>query len=149
MLRLDTNRMISNVAEAVRRQVARREGEPVDADAVRQGIRVSLSDLGKPSGAQKNDDIEKSSLPDGIKELLKMIRELKAQIAERRAELEAIASDQSLDDETRTQRMEALRSQLTSLQSALSSANLNLAKLVRESDLSDEQAVELGQLLAA
>ena len=149
MLRLDTNRMISNVAEAVRRQVARREGEPVDADAVRQGIRVSLSDLGKPSKSQKNDDIEKSSLPDGIKELLKMIRELKAQIAERRAELEAIASDQSLDDETRTQRMEALRSQLTSLQSALSSANLNLAKLVRESDLSDEQAVELGQLLAA
>ncbi|WP_348532259.1 hypothetical protein [Pseudomonas sp. BN411] len=149
MLRLDTNSMISNVAEAVRRQVARREGEPVDADAVRQGIRVSLSDLGKPSKSQKNDDIEKSSLPDGIKELLKMIRELKAQIAERRAELEAIASDQNLDDETRTQRMEALRSQLTSLQSALSSANLNLAKLVRESDLSDEQAVELGQLLAA
>ena len=149
MLRLGTNSMISNVAEAVRRQVARREGEPVDADAVRQGIRVSLSDLGRPSKSQKNDDIEKSSLPDGIKELLKMIRELKAQIAERRAELEAIASDQSLDDETRTQRMEALRSQLTSLQSALSSANLNLAKLVRESDLSDEQAVELGQLLAA
>ncbi|MDH4562544.1 hypothetical protein E8F06_16235 [Pseudomonas sp. BN411] len=148
-MRLDTNSMISNVAEAVRRQVARREGEPVDADAVRQGIRVSLSDLGKPSKSQKNDDIEKSSLPDGIKELLKMIRELKAQIAERRAELEAIASDQNLDDETRTQRMEALRSQLTSLQSALSSANLNLAKLVRESDLSDEQAVELGQLLAA
>ncbi|MBD2837485.1 hypothetical protein ID144_10580 [Pseudomonas sp. JM0905a] len=148
-MRLDTNSMISNVAEAVRRQVARREGEPVDAHAVRQGIRVSLSDLGRPSKPQKNEDIDKSSLPDGIKELLKMIRELKAQIAERRAELEAIASDQSLDDETRTQRMEGLRNQLASLQSALSSANLNLAKLVRESDLSDEQAVELGQLLAA
>lgn len=149
MLRLDTNSMISNVAEAVRRQVAHREGEPMDADAVRQGIRVSLSDLGKPGGPQKNDDIEKSSLPDGIKELLKMIRELKAQIAERRAELEAIASDRSLDDDTRAQRMEGLRNQLATLQSALSSANLNLAKLVRESDLSDEQAVELGQLLAA
>lgn len=149
MLRVDTNSMIAGVADAVRRQVARREGEPVDTGAVRQGIRVSLSDLGKPGRAQKNDDIEKSSLLDGIKELLKMIRELKAQIAERRAELEAIASDRSLDDETRSQRMEGLRNQLVSLQSALSCANLNLAKLVRESGLSDEQAVELNQLLAA
>ena len=81
MLRVDTNSMIAGVADAVRRQVARREGEPVDTGAVRQGIRVSLSDLGKPGRAQKNDDIEKSSLPDGIKELLKMIRELKAQVA--------------------------------------------------------------------
>ena len=45
--------------------------------------------------------------------------------------------------------MEGLRNQLVSLQSALSCANLNLAKLVRESGLSDEQAVELNQLLAA
>ncbi|MCY1548328.1 hypothetical protein D9M68_844320 [compost metagenome] len=78
-----------------------------------------------------------------------MIRALKAQIAERKAELDAIAADRSLDDETRAQRLEAVRNQLTSLQGALSSANLNLAKLVRESNLSEEQAVELNQLLAA
>ncbi|WP_342243057.1 hypothetical protein [Pseudomonas sp. OTU5201] len=149
MLRVDTNSAVARVAESVRRQVARQEETPVDMQAVRQGIRVSLSNLGKPGEPQKNDDIDKSSLPDGIKELLKMIRALKAQIAERKAELDAIAADRSLDDETRTQRLQAVHNQLTSLQGALSSANLNLAKLVRESNLSEEQAVELNQLLAA
>lgn len=149
MLRFDTNGPLYRVADAVRRQVAREDDAPVDQNAVRQGIRVSLSDLGKTRAAQKNDDIDQSSLPDGIKELLKLIRALKAQIAERQAELEAIAADQSLDEEARLQRLEALRGELASLQGALSSANLNLAKAIREAGLSDEQSLEVGKLLSA
>ncbi|GLZ89112.1 hypothetical protein Pres01_51630 [Metapseudomonas resinovorans] len=149
MLRLETNSPLYRVGEAVRRRVAREEDAPVDLDAMRQGIRVSLSELGKTRAAQKNDDIDQSSLPDGIKELLKLIRALKAQIAERQAELEAIAADQSLDEETRLQRLEALRGELASLQGALSSANLNLAKAIRDAGLSDEQSLEVGKLLNA
>ncbi|WP_271408328.1 hypothetical protein [Pseudomonas sp. Q1-7] len=149
MLRLDTNSTVSRVAESVRRQAARQEGDSVDMASLRQGLRVSLSDLGKPGQPPKNDDIDESSLPDAIKEVLKMIREIKAQIAERKAELEAIAADRSLDEETRMQRMEAVQSQLASLQGALSSANANLAKLVREAGLSQEQAAELSALLTA
>ncbi|WP_177410183.1 hypothetical protein [Pseudomonas sp. LFM046] len=145
MLRLDTNSPLMRVAEAVRRQVARREEGPADADGVREGIRVSLSNLGKTSAPQKNDDIDESSLPDGIKELLKLIRALKAQLAERQAELDAIAADGTLD----VQRLEAVRSQLNALRSALTSAQLNLAKAVREAGLSDEQALEVGRLLTA
>ncbi|MNF58175.1 hypothetical protein D3C84_397230 [compost metagenome] len=149
MLRLDTNSPLLRVADAVRRQVARQEGEPVDADALRQGIRVSLSELGKARAAQKNDDIDQSSLPDGIKELLKLIRAIKAQIAERQAELEAIAADRGLDEETRLQRLEAVRSELASLHSALTCANLNLAQAIREAGLSDDQALEANKLLSA
>ncbi|MNQ60218.1 hypothetical protein D3C85_744900 [compost metagenome] len=149
MLRLDTNSPLLRVADAVRRQVARQEGEPVDADALRQGIRVSLSELGKARAAQKNDDIDQSSLPDGIKELLKLIRAIKAQIAERQAELEAIAADRGLDEETRLQRLEAVRSELASLHSALTRANLNLAQAIREARLSDDQALEVNKLLSA
>ncbi len=149
MLRLETNSPLYRVGEAVRRRVAREEDAPVDLDAMRQGIRISLSELGKARAAQKNDDIDQSNLPDGIKELLKLIRALKAQIAERQAELEAIAADQNLNEETRLQRLEALRGELASLQGALSSANLNLAKAIREAGLSDEQSLEVGKLLNA
>ncbi|MDH4568625.1 hypothetical protein E8E95_18225 [Pseudomonas sp. BN414] len=148
-MRLETNSPLYRVDEAVRRRVAREEDAPVDLDAVRQGIRVSLSELGKARAAQKNDDIDQSNLPDGIKELLKLIRALKAQIAERQAELQAIAADQSLDEENRLQRLEALRGELASLQGALSSANLNLAKATRDAGLSDEQSLEVGKLLNA
>lgn len=148
MLRLDTNNPLLRVVESVRRQVARREEGPVDTDGVREGIRVSLSNLGKASAPQKNDDIDESNLPDGIKELLKLIRALKAQIAERQAELDAIAADKSLDEDSRLQHLEAVRSQLNALRSALTSAQLNLAKAVREAGLSDEQALEVGRLLA-
>ena len=149
MLRLDTNSPLLRVADAVRRQVARQGGEPLDADELRQGIRVSLSELGKARAAQKNDDIDQSSLPDGIKELLKLIRAIKAQIAERQAELEAIAADPGLDEEARLQRLEAVRGELASLHSALTSANLNLAQAIREAGLSDDQALEASKLLSA
>ena len=55
----------------------------------------------------------------------------------------------SLDEEARLQRLEALRGELASLQGALSSANLNLAKAIREAGLSDEQSLEVGKLLSA
>ncbi|BAN49580.1 hypothetical protein [Metapseudomonas resinovorans] len=150
MLSLDVNNSVARLSEAVRRQVAAKErgDEPEDRATVLQGIRVSLSDLGKAGKPQKNDDIDESSLPDRIKELLKMIRELKAQIAERKAELQAIASDPGLDEETRRQRLEAVQGQLASLQGALGSANANLVKAVRDANLSQEQAGELGKLLA-
>lgn len=149
MLRIDTSNPAARVAESVRRQVAFRENGPRDPEALREDIRVSLTDLGKASKPRSNDDIDESDLPDGIKELLKMIRELKAQIAERQAELEAIAADQGLDEEARLQRLEEVRTQLDSLRSALSSANLNLARMMRESNLSEEQSIEVGRLLMA
>ncbi|MNO02503.1 hypothetical protein D3C81_2229240 [compost metagenome] len=78
-----------------------------------------------------------------------MIRAIKAQIAERQAELEAIAADRSLDDEARMQRLEAVRAELASLHSALTRANLNLAQAIREARLSDDQALEVNKLLSA
>ncbi|MCY1344193.1 hypothetical protein D9M69_302250 [compost metagenome] len=149
MLRLNGDSPVLRVADAVRRHVAYQEEGPVDADAMRQGIRVSLSELGKARATEKNGDIDQSGLPDGIKELLKLIRAIKAQIAERQAELEAIAADRSLDDEARMQRLEAVRAELASLHSALTSANLNLAKAIREAGLSDDQQLEVGKLLGA
>ena len=77
-------------------------------EEVREGLRVSLSELGKSMSAKpdKNEDIDNSDLPKAIKDLLKMIRELRAQIVEKQAQIEAIMSDQSLDAETKRQQLD-------------------------------------------
>ncbi|UXY50887.1 hypothetical protein [Pseudomonas tohonis] len=114
------------------------------------GIRVSLSEAGKAQAseeAKKNQDIDESSLPDNIKQILKMIRKLKEELREKMAELQAVATDQGLDDETRMQSMEGLQSEIASLNGAISQANASLMKAMRDAGLSGEQMLEAAQLL--
>lgn len=139
MLRIDVGQLTDNLAQGVQRRVARDNGETVSPQALREGLRVSLSELGRTQASAKNDDIDESNLPDTIKEILKMIRALKQQIAEKQAQLEALMTDQSLSPEARRVRVEALQSELGSLQGALSSASANLIKVMREAGLSPEQ----------
>lgn len=139
MLRIDTTALIERLGQGVQRQTARARGEEPEAGEVQAGLRVSLSELGRTQAAAKNDDIDESNLPDAIKEILKTIRALKQQIAEKKAELEALMADPGLDADTRRLRAEALQMELSSLQSALSAASANLLKVMRESALSSEQ----------
>ncbi|BBP84087.1 MULTISPECIES: hypothetical protein [unclassified Pseudomonas] len=114
------------------------------------GIRVSLSEAGKAQAseeAKKNQDIDESSLPDSIKQILKMIRKLKEDLREKMAELQSVATDQGLDDETRMQRMEGLQSEVASLNGAISQATASLMKAMREAGLSGDQMLEAAQLL--
>jgi len=129
---------LNNLVQGVQRQFTAGERSP---EEVREGLRVSLSELGKSMSAksEKNEDIDKSDLPQAIKDLLKMIRELRAQIVEKQAQIEAIMSDQSLDAEAKRQQLEGLQTELASLNSALTAANANLIKLMRENGLSSEQ----------
>ncbi|PZE14261.1 hypothetical protein DMX10_06935 [Pseudomonas sp. 57B-090624] len=113
-------------------------------------MRVSLSEAGKAQAsdeAKKNQDIDESSLPDSIKQILKMIRKLKEDLREKMAELQSVATDQGLDDETRMQRMEGLQSEVASLNGAISQATASLMKAMREAGLSGEQMLEAAQLL--
>ncbi|QLF92016.1 hypothetical protein HW090_01850 [Pseudomonas sp. ABC1] len=114
---------------------------PDSSDSLREGIRVSLSEVGiqRSKSTDKNADIDESDLPNGIKEILKMIRELKRQIAEKMAELQAAMADDSGTPEERQIRLGALQSSLATLQGALSTANANLIKAMKDSNLSSEQ----------
>ena len=116
-MRIPSSGPLSNLAQGVQRQFIAVERTP---EEVREGLRVSLSELGKSMSAKsdKNEDIDNSDLPKAIKDLLKMIRELRAQIVEKQAQIEAIMSDQSLDAETRRQQLEGLQTELASLNSA-------------------------------
>ncbi|HSC82711.1 MAG TPA: hypothetical protein VLC30_03745 [Pseudomonas sp.] len=102
-------------------------------------MRVSLSELGRTRAAAKNDDIDESGLPDSVKDLLKLIRTLKQQIAEKQQELEALMAEPGLDPQTRRLRAESLQTALASLQGALTAANANLLKAMREAGLGAEQ----------
>lgn len=139
MLRLDVVSVTARLAQGVQRQSARARGEDVEPAEVQADLRISLSELGRSRAAAKNKDIDESDLPDSVKEILKMMRALKQQIAEKKAELQALMAAPGLDAQTRRLRAEALHMQLSSLQGALSAASASLLKAMREAGLSAEQ----------
>lgn len=141
--------MLSNrLSIALQRRNAAAESSHEDGQALRDGLRVSLSALGKvhSAAAQKNRDIDESSLADTIKQVLRMIRALKAQIVQKKVELTALMADQGLDADTRRMRIEALQGELASLPGALSSASAMLLKTVREQGLSAPKMQEVATL---
>jgi hypothetical protein len=147
-MRLESTHLTQRFNATLERQSAAAAGgeevREVDQQALRDSLRVSLSELGqaRSAAAQKNRDIDESSLPDTVKQILKMIRELKAQI-----EAKKVMRDQSLDPDSRRLKVEALQSELAMLQGALSSAQATLVKIMREQGLSGEQMQEVSTLL--
>ncbi|MBE7373918.1 hypothetical protein [Pseudomonas lopnurensis] len=148
-MHIESSRPLNNLARSVQRQASAAERTP---EALRQGLRVSLSELGRSLSAkagEKNRDIDESGLPDSIKQLLKMIRELKAQIAAKEAELKALMADRNLDPEARRLKVEALQSELAMLNGAWASANASLITQMHEQGLGDEQMLTATSLAIA
>ncbi|UUD64767.1 hypothetical protein D16iCDA_03460 [Pseudomonas seleniipraecipitans] len=115
------------------------------------GLKVTLSAEGlmRSKTESKNSDIDESGLPDTVKQLLKMIRELKAQLAEKMAELQALMAQSDMDDETRQARAQALQTEVGSISGALTTATAELARVMRDQKLSTEQSAAVGSLLNA
>ncbi|VXC66548.1 conserved hypothetical protein [Pseudomonas sp. 8Z] len=138
-MRVETSTPLSNLSRSFQRQNSAVEQTPEQA---REGLRVSLSELSKSLSASangKSQDIDESGLPDNIKDLLKMIRKLKAEIAAKQAEIRELMADQSKDADTKRAEAQALQSELATLNGALTSANATLIKQMREQGLSGEQ----------
>ena len=69
MLRVDMNGLVERLALGVQRQTTRAGGEVASEEEVRDGLRVTLSELGKVRATAQNDDIDEADLPDNIKEI--------------------------------------------------------------------------------
>jgi predicted RNase H-like nuclease (RuvC/YqgF family) len=118
--------------------------------------RVTLSDLGQIFAAKrqaanqpvKNQDIDNSSLPDTIKDLLKRIRELQEQIREQQQKLNTIMANQRLSPEQKQQQMQQAQAMINALSGALNSAYGQLNKLTRDLELTKEQQMSVASLLA-
>jgi len=125
--------------------------EPGEEASAEPGVKVSLSAVGlarSKEAENKNADIDESNLPDEIKQLLKMIRELKAQLAEKMAELQALMAQGDMEDEAQKAKVQALQTEVGSISSALSSANAQLVKMMRDQKLTSEQSATVASLMA-
>ena len=149
MLRVDMNGLVERLALGVQRQTARAGGEVASEEEVRDGLRVTLSELGKVRATAQNDDIDEADLPDNIKEILKLIRALRQQIAEKQAELQALMAEAGMDPQLKQMRVEALRGELASLQGALSTAQASLVDALKDKRLSDDQRMKAASLAMA
>ena len=150
MLRVDMNGLVERLSLGVQRQVDRAEGVVASEEEVRDGLRVTLSELGKVrAAAAKNNDIDEADLPDNIKEILKMIRELRQQIAEKQAELQALMAESEMDPEAKQMRLDMLRGELASLQGALSTAQSSLVEALKDKRLSNDQRMQATSLAMA
>ncbi|MCH5550610.1 hypothetical protein L6227_15120 [Pseudomonas syringae pv. syringae] len=110
------------------------------SDAAPVSVKVSLSTVSLAKSAADSDpnrDIKESDLPNNVKETLIRIRELKKQIAEKMAEVQAAIADSSLSPQARQVKVGSLQSALAGLNAALMSANAALEKA--SSSMSDAQ----------
>lgn len=149
MLRVDMHGLHERLALGVQRQEARTEGETTSEQELRDGLRVSLSELGKVRATAQHDDIDEADLPDNIKEILKLIRALRQQIAEKQAELQALMAETGMDPQVRQMRVEALRGELSSLQGALSTTQASLVEALKDKRLSNDQRMQAASLAMA
>ncbi|OPA86587.1 hypothetical protein BFW86_20850 [Pseudomonas fluorescens] len=104
------------------------------AEKAKPGVSVTISGAAmQAQTAQKtsNSDIDDSGLSDNVKQLLKMIREIKKQIAEKQAEMAAVMADQSLSPEQARAKLSGLQAALSGLQAGLITAQTSLAKAMK------------------
>ncbi len=105
-----------------------------------EGVKVVISGAAmKLAKAQKdqNDDIEGSGLPDQVQKILKMIREIKKQIAEKQAQLQQLMANKSLSPELATIQAAALQSAISALNTSLMAAISGLNEAMKGSSSED------------
>ncbi|MBC8999975.1 hypothetical protein IAI51_25950 [Pseudomonas sp. N40(2020)] len=115
-----------------------------------EGVKVSLSGASiekSASAGGDNRDIEESGLPENIQQLLKMIRNLQQQIAEKNARIKAVMADKTLSTEVKIAKLAALKGAIAALNNGLITANLSLSKVMNQSDLTPEQTMKTASLL--
>lgn len=86
-------------------------------------FRIEISEEGKKKVQEERyADIDKTSLPDDVKEALKNIRKLQERIAAKREEIQKIMEDDSLSAETKKSRRGAALAEIQIMESSMSDA---------------------------
>lgn len=149
MLPIISTSVIGHLTQQVNAKVQRDPDAPADMQTALESIKVTLSEQSQKisEAAEKNKDIDESSLPDNVKQALKMIRELRQQLADKQAELQVLMADQGLSEEERMQQAQGLQSEIASLNGAISTANGALLQAIKGASLSPDQLQEMSGLM--
>lgn len=118
----------------------------LDLSPVARGIASASEKAGNTQEA-KNTKIDESDLPQEIKELLKRVAEYREKLREKEQELEEVMRDQSLNDEQRQAKLDALQQEISSLNNSLQEAMGQLSKLVTQMDVDDDAVVGMMSLV--
>lgn len=102
---------------------------------------------GTANASDANSDIDDSDLPDTVKELLKRIRELRAQLQEKSLEMQRIMADRNLSEEQRKQAAQRLQTEISSLNAALTQTNQQLLQAMNDSKLDSTQRMKAASLI--
>lgn len=108
---------------------------------------TSASEKGESSLLSKKEKIDESSLPPEMKDLLKRIAEYREKLKEKQQELQDVMNDSALSDEERKTRIDALQKEISSYNTALSQAMLQLSETVDQMDLDDKAVAEVMSLV--
>lgn len=120
-----------------------------DSAAPVAGVKVTISGAAMTAAAaqrNQNSDIDDSGLPDQVQKLLKIIREIKKQLAEKQAQLQQVMTNSSLSPEQARAQASGLQMQVAALAASLLSATASLSQAMK--DLSSEDAVKAAVLFA-
>ena len=113
-----------------------------------EGVTVTISGAAFKAVAvasKANSDIDDSGLDDSVKQILKMIRKLKQQIAEKMAELQAVANDNSLTPEQARVKTNNIQGAISALQAGLMTSQGSLLKAMKS--LSADGALKAASLV--
>lgn len=133
------------------------DAQSQDAPTPGKSMHVDLSDVAQmilqPQGGTRkpgdNQDIDDSSLPMAVKEVLKRIRELKEQLESVQREIASVQANSGTSPEQKNAQLQQLQAQSQTLSAALSAASGALGKLMKEQALPKEQLATVASLMSA
>lgn len=108
------------------------------------GLGQTLSKTGEAQGRYK--DIDDSDLPDTVKQLLRMIRDLRLMLNQLAQELQQLQLDKAMPAEAKRIRLLQLNAQMSSVNGALIQATQKMASLMRDIKLDANQQMAAAQL---
>lgn len=148
---MNTIEALSTEARLAMNGSVMRDREPAPVHPDRPASEPSFSSLGKALSktVEKSgefQDIDDSGLPDAVKNILKIIRKLRQELAELSRMMQKVQADSHLDLEAKRVQFAQLQAQISEVNGALATASQMLADLLQNLKLGSTQAMQVVSL---